>query len=175
MRQRPDLSERNRRNATHGATRNNGWTGEYVSWRAMRARCSPNAKPQDLPRYYGRGIRVCERWNSFAAFLADMGPRPPGGSIERLDNDGNYEPGNCAWRTMKAQSRNRRNSRPITARGETLTIAEWAERLGTSRQTIRHRIEAGWTPEAAVSIPPSKKENSKWRRHSLLQNQPQHP
>lgn len=81
----------------------------YRVWRSMKYRCS-NPRAKDYPDYGGRGIKVCERWlNSFENFLADLGPRPtPQHSIERLDNDGNYEPGNCVWATKQEQNRNRR-------------------------------------------------------------------
>ena len=82
-------------------------TAEYAIWKAMRARCN-NRKADNYPYYGGRGIKVCERWNDFANFLADMGPRPDGLTIERTNNDGNYEPGNCIWADMKTQSNNRR-------------------------------------------------------------------
>lgn len=92
------------RSATH---RHGHGTREYRSWQAMKARClKPNDK--DFCRYGARGIRICLRWReSFDAFLADMGPRPPGTSLGRIDNDGNYEPGNCRWETPKQQSTNR--------------------------------------------------------------------
>lgn len=93
---------RNRRHG--GARRVTGHLPEYKVWMSMRARCAGKD-----PRYGGRGIKVCERWDDFAAFYADMGPRPsPDLSIDRINNDGHYEPGNCRWATDAQQRANKR-------------------------------------------------------------------
>ncbi len=132
-----------------------GWrTPEYKAWGSLRHRCSnPNARNYYL--YGGRGIRVCDRWASFENFLADMGPRPSSGhSIDRLDVNGNYEPGNCAWRTCSQQQRNKRNSLFITHNGETLHVREWAERTGIHTDTLRCRIlKLKWSTDRAFSMP----------------------
>lgn len=101
------------------------------------------------------GITVCERWrDSFETFLADMGERPEGLTIDRIDNDKGYEPGNCRWATQKEQQNNRRNNRLITVNGRTQTLAQWAEETGFNRKTISRRLDLGWSAEKALSVPP---------------------
>lgn len=121
-------------------------TKEYGIYRAMLNRCDlPSQKC--YPQYGGRGITVCERWRaSFAAFLEDMGPRPSDGhSVDRIDPNGNYEPGNCRWATSVQQNNNRRNNRRITHAGKTLTLAEWARELGVPLKRLWAWLKRGRT------------------------------
>jgi hypothetical protein len=118
----------------------------------MRERCNnPKAKAY---KYYGaRGIKVCERWDSFELFLSDMGPRPEGTSIERKDNGGNYEPSNCYWATDYEQAQNTTRTRMLTAGGRTMTISNWCRELGGTTSLIHARLKMGWTEEEACLTP----------------------
>lgn len=129
---------------------------EYESWTAMKTRCN-NPNHSSYHRYGGRGISVCARWaDDFTAFLADMGPRPEGMCIERVDNNGNYEPGNCRWATAKQQSRNKVTNRVVQIGGTRRTLAEWADVYGLNRTTLRHRLNKGWSALRAVTTPTTK-------------------
>lgn len=136
---------------THGASIGGMRTPEYTAWKNMIARCE-NRGRREWMRYGGRGISVCDRWrSSFPAFLADVGPRPPGTTLDRINRDGNYEPGNVRWATWLAQQRNRNNNHRVTANGVTMSLAEWQERTGIPASTIRQRLARGMSPEAALS------------------------
>lgn len=139
---------------THGDTRKHQWSSEYGIWSGMVSRCH-NPKHRRFSDYGGRGIKVCERWrSSYENFLADMGRKPsPKHTIDRRDNDGNYEPGNCRWATRVEQGRNRSNNHMLTWRGETLCIAEWAERTGLPPRRIASRISRGWSTDRALGTP----------------------
>lgn len=116
---------------------------EYSSWAGMRSRCRNRNHPR-FKDYGGRGIEVCNRWNLFSNFLIDMGQKPKGYSLERIDNSGNYEPNNCRWASLKEQARNRRTSKKVTFNSQTKTIAEWSELTGINQNTILRRIQRGW-------------------------------
>lgn len=123
------------------------------SWTSMIQRCS-NPKSANWKYYGGRGISVCEEWKSFSSFVSSMGLRPDGMNLDRINNEGNYDPGNVRWATRKQQQRNTRKNRFITFRGITCTIAEMAERFSTyPRQLVRTRIHIGWTVEKALYYP----------------------
>lgn len=132
-----------------------GWPKQsptYHSWRAMRVRCNNPAAPK-YADYGGRGIKVCPEWDaSFEAFLADMGVRPPGQSLDRIDNDGDYTPENCRWATRSQQNRNMRITPYLTYRGKRIAAADLAEMLGISTHGLKHRAKAGW-PEEEWSKP----------------------
>jgi len=125
---------------------------EYNSWHQMKQRCENPSNPR-YASYGGRGIRFCERWRVYKHFLADMGPKPPGTSLERLDNNGNYEPDNCVWATARQQQSNTRRNVFIEYQGLQLTVTEWARRLGLNAEMIFVRLRRGWSPEKALTVP----------------------
>lgn len=125
----------------------------YQVWQMMQQRCD-NPKNKGYHRYGGRGISIDPRWRVFANFISDMGARPAGHTLDRRDNDGNYCKSNCRWATPKQQSRNMVSNRLLTYQGQTLCIAEWAERTGLSRPTIEGRLLNGWSVEDTLSFPP---------------------
>jgi hypothetical protein len=137
-----------RRTDQHGMSR----TGTYHTWELMMQRCT-NPRNRTWFRYGGRGIQVCERWHRFIGFLADMGIRPPGMTLDRIDTNGNYEPGNCRWATQEVQQNNRRDNRYLSIDGVALTIAQWRRRSGLKRRTLRWRLDAGWDARRAVTTP----------------------
>jgi hypothetical protein len=121
----------------------------YSIWCGMKTRCSnPNRK--DWDRYGGRGIKVCDEWQKFENFLADMGHPKPDETIERINVNGNYEKGNCRWITKKAQNFNKRTNRFITLNGITKSLAEWCEELDLKYFTIHARLRRGLSPEEAL-------------------------
>jgi hypothetical protein len=133
----------------HGETHTPTWK----TWQSMRQRCS-NPEDSSYQRYGGRGISVCERWDSsYENFVTDMGKRPRGKTIERKNNNGNYEPDNCVWATGVEQGSNKRNNRLLTFKGETHTVAEWTRRLGGKRSALKQRLRNGWSVEEALSMP----------------------
>lgn len=113
----------------------------------MRHRCR-NPKNEAWHRYGGRGITVCERWDKFENFIADMGPCPPGLTLDRENNDGNYEPGNCRWATSTQQNGNRCDTNWITHSGKTMCAADWARYFGLTYNTFMYRYRKDQIPWA---------------------------
>lgn len=127
-------------------------TPEYRAWTNMKYRC--NTPSCNLYPYYGgRGITVCDEWQqSFAAFLKHIGPRPsPRHSLDRIDNNGDYRPGNVRWATRYQQCRNRRSSRLLTIGGRTMSAIEWAEAVNLPIRTLRSRLRLNWSLEYILS------------------------
>lgn len=133
---------------THGLSH----TKLYKAWFGMLQRCE-NPSILHWRRYGGRGIKVCERWHDFPNFINDMGERPTGCSIERIDNDGNYEPGNCRWATKIEQQNNMSTNRIIQLDGERMTLSQAARKFNIPKHTAGSRIRSGWTIEAAFKTP----------------------
>lgn len=134
-------------------------TPTWNSWSSMLARCYRSSH-KSYHDYGGRGITVCERWHEYVNFRDDMGRRPPGTQLDRIDNSGNYQPGNCRWATSKQNNNNRRSSRLITWRGEARTLTEWTEVLGIDRGTVWKRLFAGWDIDRAFTEPPKRQRNN---------------
>lgn len=140
-----------RTQAPHGITLK--YPQEYRRYSGMKNRCYNERSPQ-YKNYGGRGIKICDRWlgpDGFVHFLEDMGERPEGTSIDRVDNGGDYCPENCRWATDKQQANNRRSSRCLTFNGETHTISEWAEKIGVKRHTLEERLRRGEPIERALT------------------------
>jgi len=135
---------------THGQSR----TREYWCWRAMIARCY-NPKDAGYENYGGRGITICDRWRaSVLNFIEDMGRVPsPDHSIDRINVDGNYEPGNCRWAVTAVQVSNKRCNHRLTYNGVTRTLAEWSRATGFAHLTILARLRRGWSVERALTAP----------------------
>jgi hypothetical protein len=139
---------------THGHTVGGMMSGTYRTWRDMLGRCC-DPKRKEFERYGGRGISICDRWrSSFADFLADMGEKPPGLTIERINNNGNYCKENCRWATVAEQNRNQRRNHWILVGNETKTLTDWSIDRGVPRSTIHKRLAKGWLPDRAVTERP---------------------
>jgi hypothetical protein len=143
-------------NITHGHTARTligaPNTATYTVWRNMLARCS---KPTNsgYHRYGGRGISVCQSWEDFESFLSDMGHKPKGKSLDRINNDGDYSPENCRWATVAEQSRNQSRNRPVTWMGETMILPDWETKLGIPRKALIARRDKGWSVERMFTQP----------------------
>ena len=134
---------------THGMTDD----PVYQTWVMMLQRCN-NPKCKAYHDYGGRGITVCERWTKFENFHEDMGPRPKGSSLDRINNNGNYEPDNCKWSTASEQASNKRNT--VMINGEPLAVV--ARRHGISPSVLYDRyVRYGWTLERSLNTPVRKR------------------
>jgi len=137
------------RQTTHGMTD----TTTYRSWCAMLSRCR-NPRDKKFPVYGGRGITVAPEWMNFNSFLSDMGVRPEGTSIDRIDNNGNYEPSNCRWATPKQQMNNMSRCKMVEVNGERFrSISDAADRFGIPVDTARTRIKRGWGMHRTFTTP----------------------
>lgn len=129
-------------NKRHGGTVRGVRSPTYITWQSMLLRCY-NPSTNGFENYGGRGIKVCPEWHEFSRFLADMGERPDGLTLDRIDTDDDYRPGNCRWATLSTQKRNMRNAAIIEFNGESHTAAEWGRILGTHRNNILRRFKRG--------------------------------
>ena len=138
------------KNTTHGKRH----MRIYRIWASIHERCNYPAHKY-YKNYGGRGIRVCAEWDDFFMFYewALANGYQEGLTIDRIDTNGNYEPSNCRWVTMKVQNNNRRNNHLVTYKGQTKTLSEWAEEFQINRYTLYKRIQAGWSVEKALETP----------------------
>ena len=142
-----------KRLTTHGESKN----PTFITWRQMIQRCC-NPKSKSYPHYGERGVAVCEQWvDSYQTFLSDMGERPKDKTLDRIDNDGNYEPSNCRWATLSEQVCNRTNTIRFTINSETKTLMEWCKTIGRDHMLVRGRLARGKTPYQALFTPIQKK------------------
>lgn len=143
--------------STHGKSK----TREYRIWSGIKLRCE-DPRYSNWERYGGRGIKVCKRWLKFENFIADMGLSPIGTTLDRIDNNGNYEPKNCRWATRKQQALNRSSNRLIEYKGVTRALKEWSEIYDIAGPTLKRRIDKGWSINKAMETPVRA-----WSNHAL--------
>lgn len=137
-----------KRKKTHGLSK----AASYCLWKTMQARCKNFKQPSF--KYYGkRGITICKRWMKFENFLEDMGERPKGKSLDRIDNNGDYKPKNCRWTTRKKQSNNKRNNIFVSVNGVQIPFEELAEMFDLKKKTLESRLRRGWSLEKALTKP----------------------
>ena len=132
---------------THGLSR----TRTYRIWNGMGMRCSPKANGSARKNYYEKGIRVCQEWESFENFYADMGECPEGYTLGRIDGSKGYELNNCRYETYKQQANNTSKNKEITYKGLTLNVGEWADMLGIKQNTLVYRFKRNWPTEKALA------------------------
>lgn len=150
---------------THGCSVAGAITPEYAAWGHMKSRCLSPANTY-YADYGGRGITVCQQWiDSFQSFLADVGSRPSAQhSLDRINNDGNYEPGNVRWALSDVQQNNKRNTTLITAFGQTMSIPQWSRYTGIPKDTIRYRLSQGRSMDGVFSKEHFRSKYSEWVR-----------
>jgi hypothetical protein len=141
---------------THGHARRGFMSREYSCWSSMIQRCCNSNNPR-YKDYGGRGIQVCKRWLEFKNFYEDVGEVPKGMTFDRRDNDGDYEPSNWRFATLREQANNNRRNVTKTFDGATLTVSEWARRVGMQCETLRTRLRRGMSLEIALTRPVRKK------------------
>lgn len=154
-----DVERIRERSTTHGHTRGRVRTPEYKAWSDMWKRCRSRDK-RYFADYLGRGIGVCERWQDYSNFFADMAPKPPGLSLGRIDNSKGYAPENCRWETQSQQMRNTRRNRIVTCQGVRMPLVEAVEKSGLSISRFYSRVSEGWPEERLLDTP------RKWVRRS---------
>jgi hypothetical protein len=138
---------------THGATLFGVKSPTWIAWCNMRHRCRDKNRP-DFHRYGGRGIRVCKRWESFSLFLSDMGEKPDGLTLERIDNDRGYSPSNCTWATRKQQRLNQGTRTHLVAfNGKAMSLKDWSRSVGLSYSCIFGRFKNGWSTRRMLTTP----------------------
>lgn len=140
------------RSLKHGFARRGRQASTYRIWKGMKQRCE-NPNNPDFHLYGGRGIRICKRWKLFEKFYDDMGDKPVGCSLDRIDCNGGYKPSNCRWADPKTQARNKRFSKMYTLNGVVAIVSEHCERLGLPYGTIRDRLFSGWSIHRALTEP----------------------
>src|SRR5262245_15903647 len=142
------------RSTTHGARRNRLNTPEYVLWRNIKNRCLKRDY-HEYQNYGGRGIKMCIEWqNDFQLFLAHVGMKPRSDyELDRIHNDGHYEPGNVRWTTRTQNQRNKRTNHVLEFQGRSMCLAEWAELLGINTHVLLFRLRRGWSVEKTLTTP----------------------
>lgn len=138
------------RSTIHGHAKKGDITPTFLTWTGMLVRCQ-NPNTQNFKDYGGRGITVCKRWLKFENFLADMGEKPEGLTLDRKENDKGYFKENCRWATMEEQSNNRRSNHHLTFNRKTQTVSQWAKELGFKNDTLYDRLRIGWTVERTLT------------------------
>lgn len=160
--------------AVHGHARHGYVTPIYRAWQSMRSRCYSLTHPA-FADYGGRGITVCDEWVDFQIFMQDMGPRPSGMTLERVNNALGYSKDNCVWKTQKEQTRNQRSNRVFTVRGITACASALAEHFGVPYHRTLMRLKRGWDLERAFFEPSQPCPLVAWQLNKQLQRRQQQP